>query len=332
MRTWSHGNVTRVTVGHPVLSLLQGSPKIGSEVSGVPAWQEAIPAFLNSLDVSSNTVRTYEEALKSFTRWLASHDGTEAEPSPETVRAYREWLKGERSANTVLTYWVALRRFFQYAVVNDHIQKNPVEGLKGLRRPRGHLRRDLTRGELRAVFEAIDTSTELGKRDYAMINLMARNGLRIVEIHRANVGDLEARQHRQIMRIWGKGRDERDEFVVLAEPTEAALDDYLDTRGAAASNEPLFTKASGSSPQGEARLSTRHIRRRITRYFELAGVKTDRTSVHSLRHSFVTLAIEGGATLMEAQAAARHRSIQTTMVYFHEHGRLDNPVEDRIDI
>ena len=309
-----------------------GSSRIGMEVSGVSAWQKAIPGFLASLDVSANTVRTYQEALKNFTRWLTTHDGTEAEPSPETVRAYREWLKRERSANTVLTYWVALRRFFQYAALNDLIQKNPVEGLKGLRRPRGHLRRDLSRGELRAVFEAIDTSTELGKRDHAMINLMARNGLRIIEIHRANVGDVEARHHRRIMRIWGKGRDERDEFVVLARPTEIALDDYLDARGALEPNEPLFAKASGTAYNGEARLSTRHIRRRITHYFEQAGVKTDRTSVHSLRHSFVTLAIEGGATLMEAQAAARHRSIQTTMVYFHEHGRLDNPVEDRIDI
>lgn len=296
------------------------------------AWQEAIPAFLESLDVSSNTVRTYQEALKNFTNWLAAHNGAEAEPSPETVRAYREWLKRERSANTVLTYWVALRRFFQYAVLNDLIQKNPVEGLKGLRRPRGHLRRDLTRGELRRVFEAIDTATELGKRDYAMISLMARNGLRIIEVHRANVGDLDVRQHRRVLHIWGKGRDERDEFVVLARKTEDVLEDYLSARGATEADEPLFAKASGAHPNGDARLSTRHIRRRITHYFEKAGVKSDRISVHSLRHSFVTLAIEGGATLMEAQAAARHRSIQTTMVYFHEHGRLDNPIEDRIDI
>ena len=298
----------------------------------MPAWQEAVPAFLESLDVSSNTVRTYQEALKNFTRWVAAHDGAEAEPSPETVRAYREWLKTERSANTVLTYWVALRRFFQYAALNDLIQKNPVEGLKGLRRPRGHLRRDLTRGELRRVFEAIDTTTELGRRDYAMISLMARNGLRIIEVHRADVGDLDTRQHRQVLHIWGKGRDERDEFVVLARPTQDALEAYLDARGATVPSEPLFTKKSDANYQGEARLSTRHIRRRITHYFEQAGVKSDRISVHSLRHSFVTLAIEGGATLMEAQAAARHRSIQTTMVYFHEHGRLDNPIEDRIDI
>lgn len=294
------------------------------------SWDEAIEAFLTSLDVSSNTLRTYREALKNFHAWI--DEQPDQELTAETLRAYRDWLRGQRSANTVLTYWVALRRFFQYAVAEDLVAKNPVDNLKGLRRPRGHLRRDLTRHELRAVFDAIDTSTELGKRDHAMISLMARNGLRIIEVHRANVGDLEHRQGRQILHIWGKGRDERDEFVVLPRPAEEALADYLACRPDAEGREPLFTKASGPDADGQARLSTRHIRRRITRYFEQAGVKSDRVSVHSLRHSFVTLAIEGGASLMEAQSAARHRSIQTTMVYFHEHGRLDNPIEDRIDI
>ena len=294
------------------------------------SWDDAMESFLQSLDVSKNTVRTYQEALKSFRKWL--DEQADPELTPEKLREFRNWLQGRRSTNTVMTYWVALRRFFQYAALNDLIQKNPVEGLKGLRRPRGHLRRDLTRPELRRVFEVIDTSTELGKRDFAMISLMARNGLRIIEVHRADMRDLEWRHHRQILHIWGKGRDERDEFVVLSRPAQEALDAYLDCRPEAAPDEPLFSKKSDANYHGEARLSTRHIRRRITHYFEKAGVKTDRVSVHSLRHSFVTLAIEGGATLMEAQTAARHRSIQTTMVYFHEHGRLDNPIEDRIDI
>lgn len=294
------------------------------------SWQDAIPQFIEWLDVSANTARTYREALKAYVRWLEERPEATA-LTPATLKAYRGWLKDHRAANTVLTYWVALRRFFQYAVTEGWMAKNPIDGMKGLRRPRGHLRRDLTRAELRAVFEVIDTSTELGKRDFAMINLMARNGLRIIEIHRADVADLETRQGRKILHIWGKGRDERDEFVVLAERTERALLDYLTCRGVPDPQEPLFAKASRNL-NGDLRLSTRHIRRRITRYLEQAGVKSDRTSVHSLRHSFVTLAIEGGASLLEVQAAARHRSIQTTTTYFHEHGRLDNPVEDRIDI
>ncbi len=294
------------------------------------SWPEACERFLQQIDVSPSTARTYREALKTFTRWWREQGSPPPPLTPETLKAYREWLRTHRAANTVLTYWVALRRFFQFAVAEGLAERNPVEGIKGLRRPRGHLKRDLTRTELRRLFEVIDRSTELGLRDYAMITLMVRNGLRIIEIHRANVGDLDTRQGRKILHIWGKGRDERDEFVVLAEPTERALLEYLSRRGEVPPEAPLFTKVGTHTEEG--RLSTRHIRRRVTHYMKRAGVKTDRTSPHSLRHSFVTLAIEGGASLLEAQTAARHRSIQTTMIYFHEHGRLENPVEDRIEI
>jgi site-specific recombinase XerD len=297
-------------------------------------WQEACERFLQAVDVSPNTARTYREALKTFARWWHSQATPPPPLTPETLKSYREWLRTHRAANTVLTYWVALRRFFQFAVAEGLLERNPVEGIKGLRRPRGHLKRDLTRTELRRLFEVIDRSTELGLRDYAMITLMVRNGLRVIEIHRANVGDLDTRQGRKILHIWGKGRDERDEFVVLAEPTERALLEYLSCRKNLAPEAPLFAKVGTSlkNKKDGGRLSTRHIRRRVTHYMELAGVKTDKTSPHSLRHSFVTLAIEGGASLLEAQTAARHRSIQTTMIYFHEHGRLENPVEDRIEI
>jgi len=288
---------------------------------------QVIERFLRSLDVSPNTARTYREALKSFTRWL--EDQSYPQLDPATLKAYRDWLKDHRAANTALTYWAALRRFFSFAVAEGLIARNPVDGVKGLRRPQGHLRRDLTRAELRALFDAIDRSTEIGKRDFAMISLMVRGGLRIIEVQRANVGDLEVRRGRKILRIWGKGRDERDEFIVLAEPVERALLEYLACREEPAAEAPLFARVGRKRDQ---RLSTRHIRRRITHYLELAGIKTPKTTAHSLRHSFVTLAIEGGASLVETQAAARHRSIQTTMTYFHEHGRLKDPVEDKIEI
>jgi integrase/recombinase XerC/integrase/recombinase XerD len=132
------------------------------------------------------------------------------------------------------------------------------------------------------------------------------------------------------LRIWGKGRDARDEFAVLTEPTERALADYLATRGPLQPSDPLFVGV--GRHRGGQRLSRRNIRRRVTFYLEKAGLKRARISAHSLRHSFVTLAIEGGASIVQTQTAARHRSVQTTLVYFHEHTRLTDPVEDRIEI
>lgn len=288
---------------------------------------ELIESFINSLDVNPASTRTYREGLKNFLNWRNGKP-PEALVTQSEIKLYKEWLRQNRAANTVATYLVALRRFFQYCVAEGFYPENPVENVKGIRRPRGHLRQDISREGLRALFNAVDRATLMGKRDFAIMNLMARNGLRVIEIVRANVGDIENRRGRQILRIWGKGRDERDEFVVLAEPTVQALEEWLAARGGAKPSDPLFIGVRARNKGG--RLTTRQVNRIINRYLIKTGLKTEKISPHSLRHSFVTLAIQSGASIIEAQIAARHKSIETTRVYFHEHDRLESPTEDKI--
>lgn len=288
---------------------------------------ERTVAFLTELDAADKTRRTYGDALGAFGRWA----GRGMRPlTAESVKAYRDWLRRRCTANTVATYLVALRRFLDHCVQQGTLEANPALGVRAVRKPRGHLRHDLSRAQLRRLFDAIDQSTPLGLRDHAMVNLMVRNGLRVVEVVRANVGDLEQVQGRTILRVLGKGRDARDEFVVLSALTREVVWGYLEARGRTRPSDPLFVSLGPNNHGG--RLSTRTVHRRVSGHLEAAGVKTEKISPHSLRHSFVTLAIEGGATLVEAQAAARHRSVQTTMLYFHEHGRLRDPIEDRIQI
>ncbi len=290
---------------------------------------DLIEDFVNSLDVNPSSIRTYREGLKNFLNWRNGRP-PEALVTPSEIKLYKEWLRQHHAANTVATYLVALRRFFQYCVAEGLYPENPVENVKGIRRPRGHLRQDISREGLRMLFDSVDRSTLMGKRDFAIMNLMARNGLRVIEIVRANVGDIENRRGRQILRIWGKGRDERDEFVVLAEPTVQALADWLAARGPAKPSDPLFVGVRARN-KGR-RLTTRQVNRIINRYLIKTGLKTEKISPHSLRHSFVTLAIQSGASIIEAQIAARHKSIETTRVYFHEHDRLESPTEDKIQI
>jgi integrase/recombinase XerC/integrase/recombinase XerD len=298
-----------------------------AEKSPFPKWDISVKQFLESVDGSEKTRLTYDHALRAFTRWFQNH---ESPLSIDTIRKYRDSLKQNSTANTVALYLVTLRKFFDYCVGQQIISENPAHGVKSLKKPRGHLRHDLSRTDLRSIFENVDQSNDLGLRDFAMINLMVRNGLRVVEITRANIRDLEVMQGRTILRVRGKGRDALDEFVVLNEITRDVILKYLENKDSEDKNTPLFSSVGIRNSGG--RLSTRTVHRRVSYYMEKAGVKTDKVSPHSLRHSFVTLAIEGGATLVEVQAAARHRSLQTTMGYFHEHGRLNDPIEDRIKI
>lgn len=298
-----------------------------SRVRQMRDLSELIESFIESLDVHPASIRTYREGVKNFVNWRNGKP-PEAPVTQSEIKLYKEWLRQSRAANTVATYLVALRRFFQYCVAEGSYPENPVEHIKGIRRPRGHLRQDISREGLRALFSSVDRHTLMGKRDFAIMNLMARNGLRVIEITRANIADLENRRGRQILRIWGKGRDERDEFVVLTEPTVQALEDWLAMRNGVKPSDALFVGVRARN-KGR-RLTTRQINRIINRYLVKAGLKTEKISPHSLRHSFVTLAIQSGASIIEAQIAARHRSIETTRVYFHEHDRLESPTEDKI--
>jgi integrase/recombinase XerC/integrase/recombinase XerD len=286
-----------------------------------------IESFIQSLDVNPASIRTYREGLKNFANWRNGKPPDAAVTQSE-IKLYKEWLRQCRAANTVATYLVALRRFFQYCVAERIYPENPVEHVKGIRRPQGHLRHDISREGLRALFSSVNRTTLMGKRDFAIMNLMARNGLRVIEVVRANAGDLENRRGRQILRIWGKGRDERDEFVVLTEPTVQALEDWLAMRNGVTPSDPLFVGVRARN-KGR-RLTTRQVNRIVNRYLMKTGLKNGKISPHSLRHSFVTLAIQSGASIIEAQIAARHRSIETTRVYFHEHDRLESPTEDKI--
>ncbi|MCX8103325.1 MAG: site-specific integrase [Candidatus Bipolaricaulota bacterium] len=300
-----------------------------SRVRQMHNLSELIESFIHSLDVNPASMRTYHEGLKNFLSWRNGKP-SHALVTQSEIKLYKEWLRQSRAANTVATYLVALRRFFQYCVAEGFYAENPVEKVKGIRRPRGHLRQDISREGLRTLLNSVDRTTLMGKRDFAIMNLMARNGLRVIEIVRANVGDIETRRGRQILRIWGKGRDERDEFVVLSEPTVQALEDWLVARGPAKPSDPLFVGVRARNKGG--RLTTRQVNRIINRYLIQTGLKTEKISPHSLRHSFVTLAIQSGASIIEAQIAARHKSIETTRVYFHEHDRLESPTEDKIRI
>ena len=172
-----------------------------------------------------------------------------------------------------------------------------------------------------------DPKTHTGARNLAILALMAYTGARTVEVHRADLADLRTEKGRLILDVTGKGHTEADSVVVLANPrVEAALHDWLSMRGDKPG--PLFTSLSDRS-NGE-RLSLRALRGIVKDYFRLAGVIGNKTT-HSLRHTAISKAILRGAPVQKVQSMARHKSVDTTMIYFHEVDRLENPAEAFID-
>jgi len=282
-----------------------------------------VEQFIISLDAKDTTKDAYKKALRVFEAWIIAKGYNN--PSRETILEYKQYLQ-ERSLSplTITAYLTALRRFFIY-LEGIKVYPNIAKDIKGLKRPRGFMKDALTKDEVNVLLGAIAESKDLNSlRDYALINLMLRTGLRTIEVSRALIGDIGRENGETILRIWGKGRDSKDELVILTLAAYKPLLEYLEARQETKTREPLFISHSNRSKET---LTTRSIRRIIADRLKSVGLKTDRLTAHSLRHTAGTIALSNGADLIGVKDMLRHSNINTTMIYTHNLNRITNGAE-----
>jgi integrase/recombinase XerC/integrase/recombinase XerD len=288
--------------------------------------QNLIEDFISSLDIAMASKVTYRRAINQFTYWLSSLGI--ANPERKTILEYKNHLKEkELSPYTGTFYLVAVRKFFQYLEVNK-LYPDITKGIKGFKRPKNYSKDGLAISQVKDLLASIDTSILKGKRDYAMINLMIRTGLRDIEVSRADIGDMRTEQGAMVLWIHGKGRESKDEFVILTPETEKPIREYLKARGSSQDNEPLFP--STSNRQKGQRMTTRSISRIVKECLKSIGINNKRITSHSLRHTFGITALANGASVVQVKEAMRHRSIETTMVYVRTMDRVANGAEKYI--
>jgi integrase/recombinase XerC/integrase/recombinase XerD len=223
---------------------------------------------------------------------------------------------------------VALRRFYTWLQAQG-LYPNVCE-VKGAKKPRGFSKDTFTPGQLRDILSGIDTASLDGLRDFALVNLLARTALRTIELARANVGDLRQESGQAVLYIQGKGRASKDDFVILTDEAERPLRKYLHARAKIEGRPlqdsfPLFSSLSDRN-RGQG-LTPRSISRTCKAAFRQAGLDSSRLTAHSLRHTGITLALKGGASIQQAQAMARHADISTTMIYAHNLDRVSQAAE-----
>jgi len=278
---------------------------------------------------SERTLDTYQRGFMRFGRWLADQGITA--PTARDIAHFRSDLSREYSPQTVNVTLSAIRSFYRYLVEIGSLEYSPAGEVAGVKRPQAtrHKRSALTRTEVRAVLDTCDPSTAAGIRDLAIIMLMAYCGLRTIEVHRADIGNLATEGERLVLYVQGKGHREADAVTVIPRNQERIIRAWLvERQRLEPASKALFISLSPRSKGG--RLSTRAIRDIVIGHYEAAGVAGGNKTTHSLRHTAITQVIKAGGTLMQAQAIGRHKSPDTTMGYIHEVDRLDNPPEDLI--
>lgn len=282
-----------------------------------------ISQFLLSQDIKANSKKTYQRALKRFLNYLL--DKGIQNPIREDILTYKGILESQGlSSLTISGYIVAIRRFFEW-LESMRYYPNVAKNIKGAKRVRGFRKDPLTVGQIKELLSSIDITNLQGIRDYALLNLLIRTGLRTVEIIRANIGDMR----QEGVWVQGKGRDSKDEFVLLTEKTLKPIMDYLKARGKTKDSDPLFVSLSDRNKN--TKLTTRSIRRIAKEHLRDIGLDSGRLTAHSLRHTFATIALKNGAPIMQVKEAMRHTNIETTMIYTHTIDRISNGAERYIN-
>jgi integrase/recombinase XerC len=269
--------------------------------------------------VSPQTLRAYEHDLLTFHELLAQFLGKEpAAVSPKDVDplAVRSFLAaltrkklGKRSQGRALS---AVRSLFRFACREGILKANPAQTVRTPKAPKT-LPRHLRPGEVERLIEAPEGEGPLVLRDRAILELLYAAGLRVSELVGLDWPDVDLSG--RVVRVMGKGSKER--MVPFGRPAAEALRQWLGVWETVRSpaeeaddGQPVFLTGKGK------RLGDRAVRRVIDRWVDVAAVARG-VHPHTLRHTFATHLLEGGADLRAIQELLGHSSLSTTQKYTH---------------
>jgi tyrosine recombinase XerC len=275
------------------------------------SWEEALISFdrdLTGRSASDRTRKAYAVDLGQFVEWTSERGLAPSEVRHRDVRRYAATLSADGAAPaTVARKLAAIRGLYGFLVRSERLGQNPADLVSSPKREQ-KLPQVLSAEQLRSLLERIPARTPLERRDRAMLELAYSCGLRCEEIVGLDLGSMDFESER--LRVLGKGGKER--LLPVGEPAQRALRGYLEKARHALATDPreqaLFLSKSGR------RLSNSDVTRRLRLWVRQASLAAG-ISPHSLRHSFATHLLEGGADLRTIQELLGHASISTTQVY-----------------
>ena len=301
--------------------------------------KDQLVEFLDHLrlneNASTHTVRAYESDLSQFITFVAAHlnrrrpDLAASDFNHLNIRAFLgELHKRGNSRSSAARKLAAIRTFGKYLRREGAIDGDPA-ALVGTPKREVRLPAHLGESEMSRLLDMPDTSSPLGRRDRAILELFYASGLRLSEL--VGVGLEDVNLSSRVVRVLGKGGKER--IVPFNRSTEAAVRAWLKDREliiagirdpvsgirrtpgprigkSRRSSEPLFLNYQGG------RLSTRSVDRLVRKYVAACSTRFG-ISPHALRHSFATHLLERGADLRVIQELLGHARLSTTQRYTH---------------
>jgi integrase/recombinase XerC/integrase/recombinase XerD len=306
----------------------------GHQAGGLPVrdgadYDEVLTSFLNGLDIMETSRETYRWGLVRFFKWIRSSGRSLETLSPADIMSFKNSLMKEKlSPLTIGGYVTAVRMFYSWtetSLLYPNIARSvrPPRGRKGFRKCA------LSPQESASL---LDYLKERSLRDYAIVNLILRTGLRTIEVSRADIGDVVRKRGKRVLKVWGKGADEKDAYVILGQPVWGPIQEYLGQRKASSKTDPLFV-TEGKGHKG-VRMAPRSIQYLCKEALKAIGLDGHEYSAHSLRHTTGVLILKNGGDWKDVQRVLRHASPATSQIYtasIEEEMRLDSNPEGLLD-
>ena len=278
--------------------------------------QSPLDDFLNFLrmerSLSFNTVQSYENDLKRYIRFLEDREILEVkEVRPDHIKKFLSLLlQLGLVPSSLARNLTAIRMFHKYLVGENLVRTNPTDMIDAPKLSK-YLPDVLDQNEVEKLLTQPDETTPLGSRDKALLEFMYATGVRVSEVIHFKQSDLFPKE--QVIRVFGKGSKER--IVPIGRSALRYVGIYQRTTRIilvkqADSKDFLFLNSRGRS------ISRMGVWKIIKSYAQRAGIKKN-VSPHTLRHSFATHLLEGGADLRAVQEMLGHSDISTTQIYTH---------------
>lgn len=288
-----------------------------------------IDMFARSQDVAQSSRDLYRRTVAGFFAWVEETGRTISALTVADIIAYKEHLLNVgKSSLTVASYINSIRRFYEWAEANKYYP-NVAKGVHAPKRRQEFKKKPLS---VSKVGELLRYEQGNSARDYAIVNLCVRTGLRCIEVVRANVSDITFIGEQRVLMVWGKGRVEKDNFVILTDAAYKPIAAYLNSRKNTDTNAPLFVSESNRNNGG--RMTTRAVSGIIKAGLKQVGLDNRAFTAHSLRHTAGTNVLRAGGSIEQAQYMLRHSNPATTQIYtatLREEQRLNNGGETLLD-
>lgn len=273
-------------------------------------------SFIDYLDVSKGTLKTYEEGIRVFLNYLSSKNISN--PTRNDLRAFREEFRQKVSNNTLNSYLTSIRRFFRYLELNK-IYEDITKDVKNIKTSSIPKKQVLTEKQIKDIYWSLTD-----EREKCLFSLAISTGLRGTEMANAKIEDIKLYNGEVVLWVKCKGHDSYDEYVKLSNDVLSDIKQYIGNR------ESGYIFISTSNNNYGSGVTTTTLRREIKKIFKRFGLDDDGFSLHSTRRTSATMAYNCGADIKQIQQMLHHKSLVTTNRYINQTTRDNNKIEYNI--